>query len=429
MNIFMPAKRKSWKNQGDIMPNFITIIYLVFMFIALYFFSFFILLTIRNKKDLFSFPNPKEDFSISILIPAYNEEDSIAETISRVLSSDYPKDKLEVIVINDGSKDNTGKIIEELTKKHQNLKLIDKPNSGKANSLNIAINQAKGDLIAIVDSDSFPEQQSLKKLTGFFADPKMGAVTSFVWLRNKDESFLTKIQSIEYLLLGWSRKLFDFINSVWCTNGPLSLYRKEYILKVGGFDPNTVTEDIDITWNLLNHGYKTGMCLDARVTTIAPSKFKEWYRQRTRWGLGGLQAIKKYKKMFFKRGMFGAFILPFISFSIILSIATFLFSSYLIFKSIITRVLITSYSISTDSAIFTTADINLYPSVIIFYFIVLLILSLSYSSFVIKNTKYEIKLTTKKLFTMLFYLLAYLMLYPIVWFSSILRFIKKDYKW
>ena len=89
----------------------------------------------------------------------------------------------------------------------------------------------------------------------------MGAVTSFVGVRNKENNFFAKIQSIEYLIMGWTRKLFDFIDSVWCTNGPLSLYRKSYILKVGGFDLNTVTEDIDITWNMLNHNYKTSMCL------------------------------------------------------------------------------------------------------------------------------------------------------------------------
>ena len=399
------------------------------MFIALYMFSFFIILTIKNKKNLFSYPNPNPNFDISILIPAYNEENSIKDTIEHVMQSDYPKDKLEVIVINDGSTDNTKNVVNRLFKKYHNLKLLDKKNSGKANSLNEAIKIARGELIAVVDSDSFPEKESLKKLTGFFNDEKMGAVTSFVGVRNKDNNFFAKIQSIEYLILGWSRKLFDFVNSVWCTNGPLSLYRKKYVIEVGGFDPNTVTEDIDITWNLLNHNYKTSMCLDANVTTIVPESYKAWFRQRTRWGLGGLQAIKKYKKMFFKKGMFGAFILPYISFSIILSIAAFLFSIYLITKSLIARSLITGYSIYAETPLITFQEINLYPSVIIFYFIVLFTLSISYSLYVLKKTKYEKDINIKKFFNILFYVLIYLTLYPLVWFVSIHRFIKKDYKW
>lgn len=399
------------------------------MFLALYMLSFFIILTFKNKSKIQSYPKPNTNFKITVIIPAYNEESSILETIKHVMKSDYPKNKLEVIVINDGSTDNTSKIVKSILPKYKNLRLINKENSGKARSLNQAIKQAKGELIAIVDSDSFPEPESLKKLTGFFNDEKMGAVTSYVGVRNKDKNFFAKIQSIEYLILGWSRKLFDFIDSVWCTNGPLSLYRKKYILEVGGFDPTTVTEDIDITWNMLNHGFKTGMCLDARVTTLVPSKFKPWLKQRTRWGLGGLQALKKYRSMYFKKGMFGAFILPFVSFSIILSIFTFLFSSYLILKSLLARTLITGYSISANTSIIRLQDINLYPSVIIFYFIIIFSLSLSYTWYVLKSTRYEKEMNTKKFFIILFYILVYMTLYPLVWFAAIYRYIKKDNRW
>ena len=150
----------------------ITVIYLVLMFIALYMFSFFIMLTIRNRKELFSYPQPKKIYSITILIPAYNEEESIEDTIEHVINLDYPKNKLEVIVINDGSRDKTKNIIEKLRKKYSNLKLLDKENSGKADSLNQGIKIARGELIAVVDSDSFPSKESLKKLTGYFDDEK-----------------------------------------------------------------------------------------------------------------------------------------------------------------------------------------------------------------------------------------------------------------
>ena len=409
--------------------EFITVLYLIFMFIALYMFSFFIILTIKNKDKLFSYPKPNKEYSITVLIPAYNEEDSIKDTIEHVMNLDYPKKKIEVIVINDGSTDNTEKIVLSLIKKYLNLKLLSKENSGKANSLNEGIKKAKGELVAIVDSDSFPSPSSLMKLTGYFDNPEMGAVTSFATIRNKDENFFAKIQSVEYLLMGWSRKLLDFIDSVYVTNGPLSLYRREYMINVGGFDPKTVTEDIDITWNLLKHNYKTAMCLDAHVTTITPTKYKKWYNQRVRWGVGGLQVITKYKKLFFKRGMFGSFVLPFVSFSIILSMLTFLFSTYLLLKSAITSLLITRYSLSTNSTVISLTDINLYPSVIIFYFVILLTLSITYSMYILKRTKYDEKVTWRKIFNLLFYILLYLTLYPLVWFPSIYRYIRKDNRW
>ena len=408
----------------------ITIVYLVFMFIALYFFSFFIILTIRNRKDLFSHPEPKTDFKVSVIIPVYNEEESVEDTVKHVMELEYPKKNLEVIVVNDGSKDRTGEIVGRLVKKYSNLKLINKENSGKADSVNVGIKNSSGELVAVADADSFPDPDSLKKLTGFFRDEKMGAVTSFVRLRNRKGCLSARIQSIEYLIMGWNRKLLDFVDSVYVTNGPLSLYRKKYVEEVGGFDPKSITEDIDITWNLLYHGYKTGMALDANVSTVAPLKFKPWFRQRTRWGLGGLQAIFKYKGMFFRKGMFGAFVLPFVSFSIILSIATFLFSSYLILRVIFIRLLSTSYSLTVQTTVLTFRDINLYPSVILFYFAVLFILSTCYTLYVLKKTKFEANLNVQKFFFIIFYSVVYLTLYPIVWFASIYRFVKGGkHKW
>jgi len=257
----------------------------------------------------------------------------------------------------------------------------------------------------------------------------MGAVTSFVKIRDKDKSFLAKIQSLEYMVLGWARKLLDFVDSVYVTNGPLSLYRKKYLLEIGGFDPKSITEDIDVTWNMLAHDYKTAMCLDARVSTLAPHKFKAWFRQRTRWGLGGLQAIAKYKRMFFRKGMFGAFILPFVSFSIIVSIIGFLFSVYVILKGLLTRFLVAGYSASSGVSLFHFEEMNLHPSVILFYMIILLSCSLIYYNYVLHKAKYDEKLTIKRFFNLLFYILVYLALYPTVWFNAIRRFIFKDYKW
>lgn len=408
--------------------EFITATYLILMFIALYVFSFFIIITLKNHSQLFYSPTAKKNYSITILIPAYNEEDSIEETIKHVMNLDYPKNKLEVIVVNDGSRDKTKQVVKGLLKKYSNLRLLDKKNSGKADSLNQGIKMAKGELVAVVDSDSFPSESSLKKLVGYFDNKKIGAVTSFVSVRNTDK-FFGKIQSLEYIFMGWSRKLLDFVDSVYVTNGPLSLYRKEYVVNVGGFDPKSITEDIDITWNLLYHGYKTAMCLDASVSTNAPVKFKPWFRQRTRWGLGGLQVISKFKKEFFKRGMFGTFILPFVSVSIITGVITFLFSSYIILKEVLTQFLVTGYSLSSNISILHWQDVNLHPPVLLFYLVVLFSMSLIYYNYVLYEVKYEEELNLKRFFHLVFYLLVYLTTYPIVWFNVFYRFLKRDYRW
>jgi biofilm PGA synthesis N-glycosyltransferase PgaC len=392
-------------------------------------FSFFIILNIRNRKNMFSYPESSKIYSITFLIPAHNEEDSIEETVNHVVNLDYPKEKLEIIIINDGSTDKTAGIIKKLLKKYKNLKFLNnEENIGKAESLNRGIKIAKGELVAVTDSDSFPSEDSLKKMTGFFEDSEMGAVTSFVTVRNQEKNYLTRTQAIEYIILGWTRKLFDFINSVFVTNGPLSIYRKEYLLKVGGFDKNTVTEDIDITWNLLSNGYKTAMCLDARVSTVVPEKMKKYYNQRVRWGLGGLQVISKYKKTFFKKGVFGMFVLPFVSFSIFMSFFVLCFSTYLTIKSLTENLLITTYSTYSGASIFHFENINFYPSILLFYILVLFISSIIYYKYILSRIKNK-ENNIKNFFNLLFYILVYLSIYMFIWIPSIYRYLKKDNRW
>jgi len=406
----------------------LTIIFLIFMFFAIYFFVFFFILFFKNRETLFSYPEPKTDFKVSVIMPAYNEEESIEDTVDHVMQLNYPKENLELIVVNDQSSDGTLKILRKLALKYKNLKVIDKKNSGKADSVNWGIRASKGELIAIVDCDSFPSRDSLKKLTGYFRDPQMSAVTSFVYARNKDESFFTKLQSVEYIIMAFTRKLLDYVDSVYVTNGPLSLYRKEYILKVGGFDPKTVTEDVDITWNLLKHGYKTSMCMDAGVSTIVPNDFKRWYHQRVRWGLGGLQALVKYKDIFLRKGMFGMFVLPYVSFSIIVSMYLFLLTSYLLIKSVLQQVMIYFYSTAANTYIFSMQDINLYPSVTLFYFVLLFVMSFGFSLYILKRTNYEER-TIPKLFNLVFYSVIYLTIYAVLWFPAFYRFFSGDMRW
>jgi cellulose synthase/poly-beta-1,6-N-acetylglucosamine synthase-like glycosyltransferase len=411
------------------MVDSITIIFLLLMFISLYILVFFMILTFKNRRELFSYPEPKRDFSITVLIPAYNEEDNIEDTIRHVMDLNYTKNKLEVIVLNDGSTDNTNMKVEKLLKKYRNLKLLDKENSGKADSLNQGVGMAMGELIAVVDADSFPSKDSLLKLSGFFNDENMGAVTSFVTVRNSDESLFGKIQAIEYVIMGWMRKILDFVDSVYVTNGPLSLYRKKFIQRVGGFDLETVTEDIDITWNLMDKGYKTAMCMDADVTTVVPIKIKAWFRQRSRWGLGGLQAVWKYKKSFFRNGMFGAFVLPFVSLSIVISVFSILFSSYIIFNNLASNVVTAGYSISSNAPLVHFENINLNPSVLLFYLGILFFSSIFFYHYILTQSRFYERLTLKRFSQMAFYMIVYLSIYPIIWFHSIYRFLVKDVSW
>tara|TARA_Y100000310_G_C20704257_1_gene833402 strand:- start:3641 stop:4879 length:1239 start_codon:yes stop_codon:yes gene_type:complete len=408
----------------------IIITYLTLMFISLYILSFFAILTIWNWKKLFYKPKRGKNYSISLVIPCYNEGTTIIGNLKALLKQDYPNLK-KIVVVDDCSPDDSYKIIKNFAKKYKKIMVIQtlKNTGNAAGAKNFGAKFINTELIGFSDADSFPAKDAISKMVGFFDDEKMGAVTSFVIIRNRKKSFLARLQSLEYMFIGFYRKLLDFVDSVYVTNGPLSIYRTKYFHKVGKFDEKSLTEDIEITWNMLNNDYKTAMALGARVSTIAPATIKPWFNQRTRWGLGGLQAISKYKKMFFKRGLFGAFVLPFVTLSIIVSIFTFLFSIYLLLKSLIMNTLTAAKSIAYNIPIFNFLEFNYHPSVLIFYLVILLTFSMCLYHVILLKTKYTDKISIKRFFNILFYLFIYGALYPIIWFKAIYRYIKKDHRW
>ncbi|MDO8509026.1 MAG: glycosyltransferase family 2 protein [Nanoarchaeota archaeon] len=292
----------------------------------------FLVLHNRYYSYLFKSPEIKNYPSISFLVPAYNEQDSLEETIKSLIEIEYPASKKEIIIINDGSTDNTLKIAKSLQKKYSNILVLDKKNSGKANSLNEALKIAKGELIAVVDADSYPKKDALINMVGHFQDLNVAAVTSRVLVKNKN-NWLGKFQVMDYSIIAWTRKLLDFVDSVYVTNGPLSIYRKSVVKKLGGFDPKNLTEDIEITWHILSEGYNTRMSYNAIVYTTVPESLKVWIKQRVRWNLGGLQTVHKYWRTMFKKGAFGYFVIPYVSASFVLAlIGFFLMMRYLWIK-------------------------------------------------------------------------------------------------
>src|SRR3989344_6927987 len=253
--------------------EFITGLYLFVITISIYLYSLFLLLLFKNRKDLFSHSLSKENLpSISILIPAYNEEKTIAGTIESVMNLDYPEDKKEIIVLNDGSTDKT----KEIASVFKNIQVITKPNSGKADSLNFGINIAKNEYIGIVDADCYHERDALLKVMNCFKeDPNIEAVTSAVRVQNQ-KTMLGKLQVIEYTLIAWARKLLEYINSVYVTPGPLSVYKKKTLQELEGFDSKNLTEDIELAWRILRRKHRIKMCLSARVYTVVPEKLNQW---------------------------------------------------------------------------------------------------------------------------------------------------------
>lgn len=354
----------------------ITVIYLIYIFIGFYFLFLFILIYIQNKKYLYYYPKPKRDYSLSIVIPCYNEGATIEKTVKSVLDSGY-KNLKKVIVVDDCSKDNSYKIIKELEKKYPKVLAVQTPkNTGcAAGSKNYGAKFVDTELIGFSDGDSFIEKGSIDKLVGFFNDEKMGSVTCSVLVANRDK-FIERVQSVEYKVIKFSRKLLEFIDSIYVTPGPLGVFRKSAFDKIGGFDEKNLTEDIEITWHLQAEGYKVRMALLSRAYTVAPSTIKDWVKQRNRWNIGGLQTSIKYGRDWFRKGMLGKFILPFFVFSWVIGLFGLTVLAYRILKVLIFRLFSTTYSIQTQTSLIRFEDISLMPNILIFFGLVMFFLSM-----------------------------------------------------
>jgi cellulose synthase/poly-beta-1,6-N-acetylglucosamine synthase-like glycosyltransferase len=402
----------------------LTITYLLFCVIALYFSFLLLLLSFKNEPYLMETGNLTRDVpSLTVLVPAFNEEGTISDTIKSLLNSDYPKDKLEIIVINDGSTDNTAKIVREF----KGVKLFDKENTGKANSINQAIKKAKGDLIAIVDADSFPEELTLLKLANLLIDKKVGGVTSCILARNK-KTFLEKLQAVEYTVIVWARKLFEFVDSVSVTPGACSMYRKSAVVDVGGFDEENITEDIEICWNLISKGYKIRMNLSAFTWTSVPTKFKVWWNQRVRWYIGGMQTLFKYKRTLFNPnyGMMGLFISPALFLSLFLTMLGFIITLIIFSKKLLNLGLFVNYSNSVNSALFDVSRMYLLPTVFLIFGVVLFVIG---TYFVRKGLKIMHHAGMKFTPMVFFYMFVYLPFFAILLLVSIYKLFTGEIKW
>lgn len=260
---------------------------------------------------------------ITIAIPAYNEEKHIQKTIESALSIDYPKDSFEVIIINDGSKDNTYKIAKETLKKYSsfNTTLINKKNEGKGAALNNALKIAKGKYFTCLDADSYIEPSAPKKMVCYFASDKIAAVLPYMKVSNP-KNLLQKLQWYEYIVNMYYKKLMGHLDCVHVAPGPFSMYKTDIIKKIGMFEEDNLTEDLEITLRLQKNNYRIIQLLDVVVYTNVPKTIKAFYNQRNRWFKGALLNSIRYRFMMFnpKFGDFAFIQFPLVFFSGLLSL-------------------------------------------------------------------------------------------------------------
>ncbi len=261
-------------------------------------------------------PNIKESGnipSVSIIIPAFNEGKVIEKTIRSVLELSYSQK--EIIVVDDGSMDDTLKIAKLMETNNPIRVISKKKNGGKWGALNKGIESSKSDIIVCIDADTVLDKNAIQPLVNHFIDSKVGAVAGNIKVGNRNK-LLTKLQALEYISnLNLQRRSEAFFRKITVVPGPLGAFRKSIIKEVGFYTGDTFAEDADLTLKILRAGYKIEYEPKSIGYTEAPIFLFDLFKQRYRWYRGLLQVIIKHKGMFFnpKYGTTGLFILPWVS--------------------------------------------------------------------------------------------------------------------
>lgn len=254
--------------------------------------------------------DPLEEYpSVSVLVPAHNEEVVIEKTVTSLIALDYPRDKLEVIVINDNSSDRTGEILQKVQQRHPDFNLIiittDKltGGKGKSNALNIGYQASRGELLAVYDADNTPERSALKYLVHTLCrDESLGAVIGKFRTRNKNKNLLTQFINIETLGFQWMVQAGRWQLFNLCTiPGTNFVVRKRLIEAMGGWDTKAIAEDTEISFRLYRLGYKIRYMPLSVTWEQEPERIKVWMRQRSRWVKGNIYVLVKNFKLLFSR--------------------------------------------------------------------------------------------------------------------------------
>jgi cellulose synthase/poly-beta-1,6-N-acetylglucosamine synthase-like glycosyltransferase len=402
--------------------------------ISLYFVIFWFLVLMdkeqgQKAKKLRRFPK------VSIVIPSYNEGKNITTTLRSLVNINYPKNRLEIIVVNDGSTDNTKNVVSRFMAENKayDVRLINKRNEGKGAALNDGLRVAKGQFFICLDADSIVTKDALVKILPHFTDENIAVVLPLLKVE-KPKNIWQKMQWLEYIVNMFYKKLMSKLNCVHVSPGPFSVYRADILKKVGGFDEDNLTEDLEITLRLQSKNYRIVQLLDAEVFTLAPKTFKELYRQRNRWYKGSVINAFKYRHMMLNRkyGDFGMMQMPTIIVSGLIAVILVASALYYGLKPYL-KALYNSIFIDFDFYTlmktfkfdFSFLDLN-------YMAILVALIMLSITIFIIRKSHAETneKPNRHGLLSLIYYILFYFLVIGFIWIGIILdlAFGKKQ-KW
>ncbi|MGB0036134.1 MAG: glycosyltransferase [Candidatus Acidiferrales bacterium] len=251
------------------------------------------LLALAEKLRPAPVDHPEYNPEVTVLIPAFNEEAVIVETVRSALASNYPK--LQVIVVDDGSADRTSELVRSHFGRDPRVQLLLQPNRGKPAALNHGLTEATGEIVISIDADTMVDSEAIPRLVRHFADPRVGAVAGNVKVMNRNR-WLTRWQALEYITSqNLEKRAFDLLNCIPVVPGAAGAWRTSLLRSSGGFSGDTVAEDTDLTLTIRRNGWKILYDEEAIGRTEVPDTVEALIRQRFRWTFGTLQAVWKHR--------------------------------------------------------------------------------------------------------------------------------------
>lgn len=262
-----------------------------FLFLGLYF-EVFMLLTFLSgpaKERRLRMPGTNTP-KIAIIVPCWNEQDTIDGTVASLLALDYPKDKLEIILVNDGSTDNTKEVMDSYADNPQ-ITVIHKENGGKHTAINVGIEVAHdAEFVGCLDADSFVAPDALREMISCFDNPKVAAATPAMSVF-QPKNLLEQMQNAEYIIGIAARHALSAVNGIYVTPGPFSFYRRSVIEELGGFRHAHQAEDMEMALRIQRAGYEIENAPRSKVYTKVPRSVPKLIKQRTRWTTGFLRNV------------------------------------------------------------------------------------------------------------------------------------------
>lgn len=404
----------------------------------LYFVSLYLLLYWLFVMFEHNAPTPKRSIvnkeeEVTIILPMWNEEENIGPTLDSLFKSVYPKDKLHVIVVDDGSTDNSYNIAKEYQKKYDFMLLTQK-NGGKYTALNNGLKHVKTPYFACLDVDGYVDKYAIRNIQKEFTSENIAAVMPIMKVAEQ-KNMLQKVQSLEYILNVFLKFFISKINCVHVTPGPLSTYRTDVVKKLGGFVKGYNVEDLEMALRLQSKHYEIKQSSDAVIYTKAPATLKGFIAQRLRWYLGSMRNVLiTYRYMIFNRkyGEFGMFYIPFVALNGLLGFIGVALVSYLAIRSIYRTLkywyltnfdfatYISSFSINFDILAF---NFQMIVTGFILYLIIFLYIYLGYIN---AKERLNIKQTISKTFLFLYFFFVLKFILAYIWFKVFYRLIKGD---